>query len=149
MEDLAVFTALNHSGSFGKNLIKFKNNKNLIYRLRVGPYGEKLRPQSWKCCPRSTTWKNTANYPYRTLIEIYHISSVQFPCTSVLKMLPSAHDLRQYFQDLDHSFSPYGPPSRQISYISSPDFFTVEIVLSGEYRSTATAKCRFQRGGVL
>ena len=45
MEDLAVFTALNHSGSFGKNLIKFKNNKNVIYRLRVGPYGEKLRPR--------------------------------------------------------------------------------------------------------
>ena len=24
MEDLAVFTALNHSGSFGKNIVKFK-----------------------------------------------------------------------------------------------------------------------------
>ena len=24
MEDLAVFTALNHSGSFGKNFVKFK-----------------------------------------------------------------------------------------------------------------------------
>ena len=42
MEDLAVFTALNHSGSFGKNFVKFKKNKYLIYRLRVGPYGEKL-----------------------------------------------------------------------------------------------------------
>ena len=42
MEDLAVFTALNHSGSFGKNFVKFKNNKCVIYRLRVGPYGEKL-----------------------------------------------------------------------------------------------------------
>ena len=42
MEDLAVFTALNHSGSFGKNLVKFKKNKYVIYRLRVGPYGEKL-----------------------------------------------------------------------------------------------------------
>ena len=40
MEDLAVFTALNHSGSFGKNFVKFK--KIYIYRLRVGPYGEKL-----------------------------------------------------------------------------------------------------------
>ena len=29
MEDLAVFTALNHSGSFGKNFFKFKNNKQL------------------------------------------------------------------------------------------------------------------------
>ena len=27
MEDLAVFTALNHSGSFGKNFVKFKKNK--------------------------------------------------------------------------------------------------------------------------
>ena len=42
MEDLAVFTAINHSGSFGKNFVKFKNNKCVIYRLRVGPYGEKL-----------------------------------------------------------------------------------------------------------
>ena len=42
MEDLAVFTALNHSGSFGKNFVKFKNNKYVIYWLRVGPYGEKL-----------------------------------------------------------------------------------------------------------
>ena len=41
MEDLAVFTALNHSGSFGKNFVKFKKKK-FIYRLRVGPYGEKL-----------------------------------------------------------------------------------------------------------
>ena len=41
MEDLAVFTALNHSGSFGKNIVKFKK-KNVIYRLWVGPYGEKL-----------------------------------------------------------------------------------------------------------
>ena len=38
MEDLAVFTSINHSGSF----VKFKNNKYVIYRLRVGPYGEKL-----------------------------------------------------------------------------------------------------------
>ena len=41
MEDLALFTALNHSGSFGKNLFKFKQIY-VIYRLRVGPYGEKL-----------------------------------------------------------------------------------------------------------
>ena len=26
-------------------------------------------------------------------------------------------DLGQHFQDLGHSFSPYGPPSRQITYI--------------------------------
>ena len=42
IEDLAVFTVLNHSGSFGKNFVKFKKNKYVIYRLRVGPYGEKL-----------------------------------------------------------------------------------------------------------
>ena len=42
MEDLAVFTALNHSGSFGKNFVKFKKNKYVIYQLRVNPYGEKL-----------------------------------------------------------------------------------------------------------
>ena len=42
MEDLAVFTALNHLGSFGKNFVKFKKNKYFIYRLRVDPYGEKL-----------------------------------------------------------------------------------------------------------
>ena len=41
MEDLAVFTALNHSGSFGKYFVKFKNNKYVIYQLRVGPYGDK------------------------------------------------------------------------------------------------------------
>ena len=47
MEDLAVFTALNHSGSFG-----------------INKYG-----------------------------------------------------LGQYFQDLGHSFPPYGPPSPQITYM--------------------------------
>ena len=33
-------------------------------------------------------------------------------------MLPSAYGLEQYFQDLGHSFTPYGPPSRQKTYIS-------------------------------
>ena len=42
MEDLVVFSALNHSGSLGKNFVKFKNNKYVICRLRVGPYDEKL-----------------------------------------------------------------------------------------------------------
>ena len=50
MEDLAVFTAISHSGSFGKNA-------------------------------------------------------------------ENAYGLVQYFKDLGHSFSPYGPPSRQITYI--------------------------------
>ena len=35
MEDLAVFTALNRSGSFGKNFVKFKKiNKNVIHQPR-------------------------------------------------------------------------------------------------------------------
>ena len=42
MEDLAVFTALNHLGSFGTNFVKFQKNKYGIYWLRVGRYGEKL-----------------------------------------------------------------------------------------------------------
>ena len=37
--------------------------------------------------------------------------------TSGLKMLPSACGLEQHFQDLSHSFSLYGPPSRPITYI--------------------------------
>ena len=37
MEDLAVFTALNHSGSFGMNFVKLKKIY-VIYRLRVDPY---------------------------------------------------------------------------------------------------------------
>ena len=35
LEDLDVITALNHSGSFGNNLVKFeKKNENVIYQLR-------------------------------------------------------------------------------------------------------------------
>ena len=71
MEDLAVFIALNHSGSFRMYFVKFKKNKYVIYRLRIGPYGEKLWPRPWK-----------------------------------------------WFQDLGHSFSPYGPPSQQITYMT-------------------------------
>ena len=39
--------------------------------------------------------------------------------TSGLKMLPSVCGLGQHFQDLGHSFSLYGPPSRPITYIPS------------------------------
>ena len=42
MEDLAVFIALNYSGSFGMHFVKFKKNTYVIHQLRVGPYGEKL-----------------------------------------------------------------------------------------------------------
>ena len=36
MKDLAVFTALNHSGYLGMNFVQFKKNKYVIYLLRVG-----------------------------------------------------------------------------------------------------------------
>ena len=42
MEDLAEFIAQNHSGPFRMYFVKFKKKKNVIYRLRVGPYGKKL-----------------------------------------------------------------------------------------------------------
>ena len=35
-------------------------------------------------------------------------------------MLPSAYGLGQHFQDLGHSFSPYGPPNRQITHMYEP-----------------------------
>ena len=38
----AVFIALDHSGSFGMNFVKFEKKKFVIYRLRVGPYDERL-----------------------------------------------------------------------------------------------------------
>ena len=48
MEDLAVITALNQSGSFGENFVKLKKNIYIYicvcvtYRLRVGLYRKKL-----------------------------------------------------------------------------------------------------------
>ena len=68
MEDLAVFTALNHLGSFGKNCVKFQKNKYVIYRLRVGPHGEKLWPQSWKCCPQPMALGSI----FKTSITVFH-----------------------------------------------------------------------------
>ena len=88
MEDLAVITALNQSGSFGENFVKLKKYicvcVCVTYRLRVGLYRKK-----------------TVN--------------------SVLKMLPSA------YCDLGHRFSPYGPPSRQITYIYANLFLSVSM----------------------
>ena len=41
MEDLAVIKALNHSGSFGKNFVKFKGrNKNVIYQPKAVHVGK-------------------------------------------------------------------------------------------------------------
>ena len=77
MEDLAVFTTLNHSGYLGKNFIEIKKKKNyVIFRLRVGLYSEKLLQRS---CLR-----------------------------------PRAAFLRPRY-----SFSLYGPPSRQTTYIDT------------------------------
>ena len=42
MEDLAVFTTLNHSGYLGKNFIELKKKNYVIFWLRVGLYSEKL-----------------------------------------------------------------------------------------------------------
>ena len=62
MEDLAAFTALNHLGSFGKNFVKFKKNKNVIHRLRVGPYGEN--------CDRGLTVG--LGQHFKTSITVFH-----------------------------------------------------------------------------
>ena len=78
MEDLAVFIALYHSGSFRMYFIMFKKKCYLPAKGR-------------------SVWKKTV--------------------TSALKMMPSAYGFGQHFQDLGHSFSPYGPPSQQITYI--------------------------------
>ena len=67
-------------GFFQKEFRKVSKNKYVIHRLRVGRYGEKLWPRSWKC------------------------------------------GLGQYFEDRGHSFSPYGPLSRQITYIYSSSY---------------------------
>ena len=65
MEDLAVITALNHSGSFGMNFVKFKKNKYVVYRLRVGPFGEKLWPRPWAAFsrPRSQFFTIRTSHP--------------------------------------------------------------------------------------
>ena len=38
-------------------------------------------------------------------------------CDLGLENAALGYGLGQYFQDLGHGFSPYGPPSRQITYI--------------------------------
>ena len=43
MEDLAVITALNHSGSFGTNFVKFKG-KNVIHQPRSVRFGKNCAP---------------------------------------------------------------------------------------------------------
>ena len=42
MEDVAIITALNHSGSFGKNFVEFKGkSKNFIHQPRSVPIGKR------------------------------------------------------------------------------------------------------------
>ena len=50
-----------------------------------------------------------------------------------LKMLPSAYGLGLHFQDLGHSFSPYGPPSRQITYIHLRPHVHVHVICMEYY----------------
>ena len=40
-----------------------------------------------------------------------------FTALNGLENAAPAYGLGQYFQELGHSFSPYGPPSRQVTYI--------------------------------
>ena len=54
---------------------------------------------------------------YRLRVGLYRKKTVN----SVLKMLPSA------YCDLGHRFSPYGPPSRQITYIYANLFLSVSM----------------------
>ena len=42
MENLAVITALNHEGSFGKYFVKFKRKRKCYSAAKVGLYWEKL-----------------------------------------------------------------------------------------------------------
>ena len=73
MEDLAVFTALNHSGSFGKNLVKFKKDKYVIHQLRVGLYGEKLWPRSQFFTIRTSQPANNMHIYKQTCVILFII----------------------------------------------------------------------------
>ena len=50
MEDLAAFTALNHSGSFGKNFVKFKKNTYVISQLQALLSHDLCRQQELEVC---------------------------------------------------------------------------------------------------
>ena len=89
MEDLAVFTALKHLGSFRKNCIKFQKNKYVICL-----YGENC----------DLGLENAA-----------------------LSLWPWA-----VFSRLLHSFSPYRPPSLQITYIYVPERQQINVTYSSK-----------------
>ena len=73
MEDLAVFTALNHSGSFGKNFVKLKKKK-ICY---LTGYGSVRMVQNCDLVPRFKTSRQIAYmYCYFKLsIPLVHTSS--------------------------------------------------------------------------
>ena len=56
MEDLAVFTAPNQSGSFGKNFVKFQKKININKR------------RSGKCWPRPTA----SGSIFQTSVTVFH-----------------------------------------------------------------------------
>ena len=64
-------------GFFRKEFRQVKK-KYVIYRLRVGPYGEKLWPRSWKCCiyiKTSIIVFHHTNLPAGKLTYIYFFKS--------------------------------------------------------------------------
>ena len=63
---------------------------------------------------KSATKKQKLLLLIRVHWEIWGLLKMLEKC---LKMLPSACGQGQHFLDLGHSFSLYGPPSRQITYI--------------------------------
>ena len=89
---------------------KKKKDKNVIVRLRVGPYREKLWPRAWKCCPRP----------------------MGKTCDRGLENAARGCGLAigQHIQDLGHSFSLYGPPSRPITYITPLESLRLRVWLS-------------------
>ena len=76
MEDLAIFTALHHLGSFGKNFVSFKkNNKYVIYRLRVGLYGfgQHFQDRGHSFSPYGPTLSREITYIYFPLPIVYSV----------------------------------------------------------------------------
>ena len=66
IEDLAIFTALNHLGSFGKNFVKFK--KNICYLPTKGwSVWRKTVTSVLKCCP----WPMASGSIFKTSVTVF------------------------------------------------------------------------------
>ena len=68
--------------SFGFFRKEFRqvSKKNVIYRLRVGPYGEKLWPRSWKCCPTAYGLRTIQCFLLKSSNAFNHLMhSMMFP----------------------------------------------------------------------